>query len=83
MTLGLVKERTTGTEPDHMVEFREVLELLKNEYPVKSPAETQTCIRKRQAKPLLYFVSRTFDCPCGTELGTSVGPLRDSGTAQT
>jgi len=36
MSLGLATTVTKGTEPDPMVEFREAVELLKNEYPEKA-----------------------------------------------
>jgi tetratricopeptide (TPR) repeat protein len=36
MTLGLMTEKTKGTEPEHMVDFREGVEFLKNEYPEKA-----------------------------------------------
>jgi tetratricopeptide (TPR) repeat protein len=55
MTLGLVKERTTGTEPDHMVEFREGLELLKNEYPEKALLKLRRAFESDKRNP--YYIS--------------------------
>jgi hypothetical protein len=49
--LGLVKERTTGTEPDHMVEFREGLELLKNEYPEKALLKLRRAFESDKRNP--------------------------------
>lgn len=49
MNLGSIAERTMGTvDLDPMVEFREGVELLKNEYPPKSTGEIAACFRKRQ-----------------------------------
>ena len=36
MSLGLVTEMNKATEPDRMVDFKEAVELLKNEYPEKA-----------------------------------------------
>jgi hypothetical protein len=40
MTLGFAT-KAKGTEPDHMIEFREGVELLKNEYPAPRRKATQ------------------------------------------
>src|SRR5258706_3338056 len=55
MTLGLVTERTTGTEPDHMVEFREGVELLKNEYPEKALLKLRRAFESDKRNP--YYIS--------------------------
>src|ERR1700751_1291552 len=55
MTLGLVTERTTGTEPSHMVEFREGLELLKNEYPDKALLKLRQAFESDKRNP--YYIS--------------------------
>ena len=55
MTLGLVSEKTTGTEPDHMVEFREGVELLKNEYPEKAVVKLQRAFEADKRNP--YYIS--------------------------
>src|SRR5258708_23578030 len=55
MTLGLVTERTTGTERDHMVEFREGVELLKNEYPEKALLKLRRAFESDKRNP--YYIS--------------------------
>jgi tetratricopeptide (TPR) repeat protein len=55
MTLGVVTERTTGTEPNHMVEFREGLELLKNEYPDKAVLKLRQAFESDKRNP--YYIS--------------------------
>jgi tetratricopeptide (TPR) repeat protein len=55
MTLGLVEERTKGTEPDHMVEFREGVELLKNEYPEKALVRLRRAFEGDRSNP--YYIS--------------------------
>ena len=55
MTLGLVEERTKGTEPDHMVEFREGVELLKNEYPEKALVRLRRAYEGDKSNP--YYIS--------------------------
>ena len=55
MTLGLVEERTKGTEPDHMVEFREGVELLKNEYPEKALVRLRRAFEGDKSNP--YYIS--------------------------
>jgi Flp pilus assembly protein TadD len=55
MTLGLVTERTTGTEADHMVEFREGVELLKNEYPEKALLRLRRAFESDKRNP--YYIS--------------------------
>lgn len=55
MTLGLVTERTEGTEPDHMVEFRDGVELLKNEYPEKAVLKLRRAFESDKRNP--YYIS--------------------------
>ena len=55
MTLGLVTERTADTEPDHMVEFREGVELLKNEYPEKALLRLRRAFESDKRNP--YCIS--------------------------
>jgi tetratricopeptide (TPR) repeat protein len=55
MTLGLVTDRTKGTEPDHMVEFREGVELLKNEYPEKALLKLRRAFESDKRNP--YYIS--------------------------
>ncbi len=55
MTLGLVTDRTNGTEPDHMVEFREGVELLKNEYPEKALLKLRRAFESDKRNP--YYIS--------------------------
>jgi len=55
MTLGLVEERTKGTELDHMVEFREGVELLKNEYPEKALVRLRRAYEGDKSNP--YYIS--------------------------
>jgi tetratricopeptide (TPR) repeat protein len=55
MTLGVVTERTTGTEPIHIVEFREGLELLKNEYPDKALLKLRKAFESDKRNP--YYIS--------------------------
>jgi len=55
MTLGLVTERTEGTEPDHMVEFRDGVELLKNEYPEKALLKLRRAFESDKRNP--YYIS--------------------------
>ena len=55
MTLGLVEERTKGTELDHMVEFREGVELLKNEYPEKAVVRLRRAYEGDKSNP--YYTS--------------------------
>jgi tetratricopeptide (TPR) repeat protein len=55
MTLGVVTERTTATEPNHMVEFREALELLKNEYPDKAVLKLRQAFESDKRNP--YYIS--------------------------
>jgi hypothetical protein len=51
MTLGVVTERTTGTEPNHIVEFREGLELLKNKYPDKALLKLRQAFESDKRNP--------------------------------
>lgn len=55
MTLGLMTEKTTGTESDHMVEFREGVELLKNEYPEKALVKLRRAFESDKRNP--YYIS--------------------------
>jgi tetratricopeptide (TPR) repeat protein len=55
MTLGLVTEKTTGTEPEHIVEFREGLELLKNEYAEKALLKLRRAFESDKRNP--YYIS--------------------------
>jgi tetratricopeptide (TPR) repeat protein len=55
MTLAVVTEKTTGTEPNHMVEFREGLELLKNEYPDKALLKLRKAFESDKRNP--YYIS--------------------------
>jgi tetratricopeptide (TPR) repeat protein len=55
MTLRVVTERTTATEPNHMVEFREALELLKNEYPDKAVLKLRQAFESDKRNP--YYIS--------------------------
>jgi len=55
MTLGRVTERTTGTESDHMVDFREGVELLKNEYPEKALLKLRRAFESDKRNP--YYIS--------------------------
>jgi tetratricopeptide (TPR) repeat protein len=55
MTLGRVTEKTTGTEPEHMVEFREGVELLKNEYPEKALLKFRRAFESDKRNP--YYIS--------------------------
>ncbi len=55
MSLGSVTEMTKGTEPDHMVEFREGVELLKNEYPEKALVKLRRAFESDKHNP--YYIS--------------------------
>jgi tetratricopeptide (TPR) repeat protein len=55
MTLAVVTEKTTGTEPNHMIEFREGLELLKNEYPDKALLKLRKAFESDKRNP--YYIS--------------------------
>src|SRR5260370_2200537 len=55
MSLGLVTETTKGTEPDHLVEFREGVELLKNEYPEKALVKLRRAYESDKHNP--YYIS--------------------------
>jgi len=55
MTLGLVTERTQSTEPDHLVEFREGVELLQNEYPEKALVKLRRAFESDKRNP--YYIS--------------------------
>ncbi len=55
MTLGLVTARTKDTEPDPIVEFREGVELLKNEYPEKALVRLRRAFESDKHNP--YYIS--------------------------
>jgi tetratricopeptide (TPR) repeat protein len=55
MSLGVVTEMTKGTEPGHMVEFREGVELLKNEYPEKALVKLRHAFEGDKHNP--YYIS--------------------------
>jgi len=55
MTLGLATKTTKGTEPDHMVEFREGVELLKNEYPEKALVKLRRAFESDKRNP--FYIS--------------------------
>jgi tetratricopeptide (TPR) repeat protein len=55
MTLGLVTEKTKSNEPEHMVDFREGVELLKNEYPEKALVKLRRAFESDQRNP--YYIS--------------------------
>jgi len=82
MNLGFATETTKDSALDPLTEFREGVELLKNEYPPKALVRLR-CVRKRQAKCLLHFVSWVVHRACATEVGSSLGPLRNGGTTKT
>jgi tetratricopeptide (TPR) repeat protein len=55
MTLGLVTEKTQDTEPQHLLEFREGVELLKNEYPEKALVKLRRAFESDKRNP--YYIS--------------------------
>jgi tetratricopeptide (TPR) repeat protein len=55
MSLGLTTTVTKGTEPDPMVEFREAVELLKNEYPEKALLKLRRAFESDKRNP--YYIS--------------------------
>jgi tetratricopeptide (TPR) repeat protein len=55
MSLGLATEMTKGTEPDPKVEFREGVELLKNEYPEKALPRLRRAFESDKHNP--YYIS--------------------------
>jgi tetratricopeptide (TPR) repeat protein len=55
MTLGLATERTKDTEPQHLLEFREGVELLKNEYPEKALLKLRRAFESDKRNP--YYIS--------------------------
>jgi len=55
MSLGLATTVTKGTEPDPMVEFREAVELLKNEYPEKALVKLRRAFESDKRNP--YYIS--------------------------
>src|ERR1700687_4864049 len=55
MSLGLVTEMTKGAEPDRMVDFKEGVELLKNEYPEKALVKLRRAFESDKHNP--YYIS--------------------------
>src|SRR5260221_13046985 len=55
MSLGLVTEMTKGIEPDPKVDFREGVELLKNEYPEKALVRLRRAFESDKHNP--YYIS--------------------------
>ena len=55
MNLGLVTEMTKGTEPDRMVDFKEGIDLLKNEYPEKALVKLRRAFESDRHNP--YYIS--------------------------
>ena len=55
MSLGVVTEMTKGVEPEHMIEFREGVELLKNEYPEKALVKLRRAFESDKHNP--YYIS--------------------------
>ncbi len=55
MSLGLVTEMTKGIEPDPKVDFREGVELLKNEYPEKALLRLRRAFESDKHNP--YYIS--------------------------
>src|SRR6201998_2526761 len=55
MSLGLVTEMNKATEPDRMVDFKEAVELLKNEYPEKALVKLRRAFESDKHNP--YYIS--------------------------
>lgn len=55
MTVGLANRITKDTEPEHMLEFREGIELLKNEYPEKALLKLRRAFESDRRNP--YYIS--------------------------
>src|SRR5260370_24559399 len=55
MSSGVVTEIAKGAEPDHMVEFREGVELLKNEYPERALVKLRRAFESDKHNP--YYIS--------------------------
>ena len=55
MTLGVMTEKPAGSEPKDMAEFREGLELLKNEYPEKAVLKLRQAFESDKRNP--YYIS--------------------------
>jgi tetratricopeptide (TPR) repeat protein len=55
MSLGVVTEMSKGAEPEHMIEFREGVELLKNEYPEKALVKLRRAFESDKHNP--YYIS--------------------------
>ncbi len=55
MSFGLETETTKGTDPEHMVDFREAVELLKNEYPEKALVRLRRAFESDNHNP--YYIS--------------------------
>ncbi len=55
MSLGFEANITNGTEPSHLVEFREAVDLLKNEYPEKAMVKLRRAFESDKLNP--YYIS--------------------------
>jgi tetratricopeptide (TPR) repeat protein len=55
MSLGLATEMTKDTEHDHIVDFREGVELLKNKYPEKAVVRLRRAFESDKHNP--YYIS--------------------------
>ena len=55
MSLGLATKVSKSTEPNHMVEFREGVELLKNKYPEKALVKLRRAFESDKRNP--YYIS--------------------------
>src|ERR1700720_119958 len=55
MSLGLVTEMNKATEPDRMADFKEGVELLKNEYPEKALVKLRRAFESDKHNP--YYIS--------------------------
>ena len=84
MNLGLAPERSKGTvELDPMVEFRQSVELLKNEYAQKALVRLRRAFECENHNPYYLSLLGIDACTCATELGSSLGALRSSGSTKT
>jgi len=55
MSLGFEANIPSGSEPGHLVEFREAVELLKNEYPEKALVKLRRAVEGDKRNP--YYIS--------------------------
>jgi Flp pilus assembly protein TadD len=55
MSLGLLTKMTKGAEANHVVDFREGVELLKNQYPEKALVKLRRALESDQHNP--YYLS--------------------------